>query len=255
MIRKPPVQTDTLFDQTNVTSPSPDLVTVAVSSYNYARFLPECLESIEAQHHSSLDIIVVDDVSPSDDSVAVVHEWLSQHAARFGRALLLKHRRNQGLAQSRNTAFAHARSEYVFVIDSDNAIYPRAVSRLYEVAKGEGFAGAYSQLEIFDAARGLGSADIWRQEWLRRGNYIDAMALVSKSAWTKVGGYSDRQGWEDYDLWCKFIEEGLTAAFVPEILCRYRRHQGSMGDTTTRAQYAEMIIEMTRHHPWLDLRL
>ena len=36
------------------------------------------------------------------------------------------------------------------------------------------------------------------------GNYIDAMALVSKEAWAMVGGYDHvRYGWEDYDFWSR----------------------------------------------------
>jgi hypothetical protein len=36
---------------------------------------------------------------------------------------------------------------------------------------------------------------------LFRGNYIDALGLISKAAWSYVGGYDHvRTGWEDYDL-------------------------------------------------------
>ena len=38
-----------------------DLVSVCVSLFNYARFLPECLDSIRAQRHRPLELIVVDD--------------------------------------------------------------------------------------------------------------------------------------------------------------------------------------------------
>ena len=48
---------------------------------------------------------MVDDVSTADDLVAVAGEWMQEHARRFSRVLLLRHRRNQGLAQARNTAF------------------------------------------------------------------------------------------------------------------------------------------------------
>ena len=42
------------------------------------------------------------------------------------------------------------------------------------------------------------------------------MALIRKSAWERVGGYAlfEVEGWEDYDLWCKFIEEGFEAVFA-----------------------------------------
>ena len=208
---------------------SPDLITVAVSLYNYAHFLPNCLDSIRAQRHPDLELVIVDDFSANDNSIGVARDWLQAHGERFARVSLLRHRRNQGLAQARNTGFAHALGNYVFVIDADNEIYPRAVGRLHQALLTSGAGAAYCQLEIFGSKHTVGAADVWRPQWLRHGNYIDAMALVSHSAWQDVGGYTHIDGgWEDYDFWCKFVEQGYLAAFVPEILCRYRIHDTSM---------------------------
>lgn len=252
MIHAP--HTDILFEHTYSPDPLPDLVTVAVSLYNYARFLPDCLDSVLAQRHPHLEVIVVDDVSTEDDSVAVARDWLQAHGPRFARVSLLRHRRNQGLAQARNTAFAHARGDHVFVLDADNAIYPRAIGRLHQAIATSGAAAAYTQHELFGKRRSVGLADIWQPQWLRPGNYIDAMALVSREAWRDVGGYTHLDGgWEDYDFWCKFVEQGYEAAFVPETLCRYRIHGTSMLRTETARSYDALFIEMTMRHPWLAL--
>ncbi len=246
--------TEILFDSLRDTEPSPDLVTVAVSLFNYARFVPDCLDSILAQRHQALELVVVDDASTADDSVDVVRQWMEQQASRFSRTLLLQHKRNQGLAQARNTAFRHGRGRAVFVIDADNEIYPRAIGRLYAAMTTSGAAATYSQHEIFGNRRGTGLSDIWHPEWLRHGNYIDAMALVSRRAWLDVGGYTHIEGgWEDYDFWCKFIEQGYVAAFVPEMLCRYRVHGTSMLRTETARSYDAVFIEMTLRHPWMQL--
>jgi glycosyltransferase involved in cell wall biosynthesis len=245
---------DTIFEWTNQTEPPPDLVTVAVSLFNYARFLPDCLDSVAAQRHAAIELVVVDDASTDNESVSVARDWMQGHAERFGRVLLLRHRRNQGLAQTRNTAFEHAHGANVFVLDADNLIYPRAIGRLQQAIEDGGFAAVYTQLELFGAQTGLGLADIWQPEWLRRGNHIDAMALVSAHAWRDVGGYTHMDGgWEDYDFWCKFVEQGFVAGFVPEVLCRYRVHPGSMLRAETSRVYSDLFVEMTLRHPWLAL--
>lgn len=247
-------QSETVFDHVRDAEVPSDLVTVAVSLYNYAQFLPDCLDSVLAQRHAAIELVVVDDVSVEDDSVAVASAWMREHAERFSRVLLLRHGRNQGLAQARNTAFRHARASHVFVMDADNMIYPRAVGRLRQAIETSGAAAAYTQTELFGTKRSVGLADIFHPEWLRHGNYIDAMALVSRSAWRDVGGYTHIEGgWEDYDLWCKFIEQGYVAAFVPEMLCRYRVHQTSMLRTETARSYDSVFVEMTMRHPWMKL--
>lgn len=246
--------TETIFAHVRDRDPPPGLVTVAVSLFNYAQFVTDCLDSVAAQRHEPLELIVVDDQSEADDSIDVTRAWMERHAPRFARTLLLRHRRNQGLAQVRNTAFRHARASRVFVLDADNEIYPRAIGRLHAAMDTSGAAATYSQHEIFGTRRGTGLSDIWRPEWLRHGNYIDAMALVSRRAWLDVAGYTHIEGgWEDYDFWCKFIEQGYVAAFVPEMLCRYRVHGSSMLRTETARSYDAVFVEMTMRHPWMRL--
>jgi glycosyltransferase involved in cell wall biosynthesis len=247
------VPVEVAFERVNFASIPSDLVTVGISLYNYARFVPYCLESILGQRHPHLDLIVVDDASAKDNSLEVAHSWLLANAESFARVQLLRHVCNQGLAEARNTAFTYARSELVFVMDADNMIYPRAISRLYEVMRDREFDAAYTQLEFFGSEQRLGLADIWQRERFVSGNYVDAMALVAKGAWEGVGGYAHCEGWEDYDFWCKFLERGLTAAYVPEILCRYRVHPGSMLRTDSVKAYQQNVVQMRMRHPWLSI--
>lgn len=244
--------TEVIFESENAVAPR-DVISVAVSLFNYERFIAECLSSIAGQNYSHLELIVVDDHSERDRSVDVSLEWMREHSNRFSRTLLLRHLQNQGLAEARNTAFRHAHGDCVFVIDADNVLYPRAISRLSDVLRRGGFGGAYSQLEFFGDQQSLGHADIWDPEQLKFGNYIDAMALISKEAWERVGGYTHMDGWEDYEFWCKFVENGIEAAYVPEILCRYRVHGSSMMRTETIQRHRQIHVDITLAHPWLKL--
>jgi glycosyltransferase involved in cell wall biosynthesis len=249
------IDVDTLFDTQGMPSyGSGDVcVSVIVTLFNYGKFLPECLTSVAAQTHGRLELIVVDDCS-GDDSVKIAIAWLEQNASRFERARLRSHKKNQGLSQARNTAFAASRGPYVFVLDADNLIYPRAISRLLEALQDANAAVAYSQLEMFDEAWGLGLADVWNRDYFKRSNYVDAMALVAKFAWAEVGGYTPMdQGWEDYDLWCKFIERDFQGIFVPEILSRYRVHAASMLRTVTNVASSRVRHAMISMHPWLEM--
>ena len=77
---------------------------MVVSLYNYAGRIEEALNSVAEQTETALELVVVDDVS-TDDGVEVVRAWMQAHQTRFSRCLLLRHRRNSGLAAARNTAF------------------------------------------------------------------------------------------------------------------------------------------------------
>ena len=233
---------------------SADCVTVAISLFNYGAFIRECLDSVHAQTHQSLDLIVVDDASDKDDSLEIAHRWMREHQQRFRRCLLLQHACNRGLAETRNSAFRLAETEAVFVLDADNFIYPRAIARLDAALRGAPYGAAYSQLVFFGDQGRLGYADVWSKERFKVGNYVDAMSLVRADVWRRVDGYTHLEGgWEDYDFWCKCVENDVEAIFVPELLCCYRVHGSSMLRTDHQRHVDALASVMLIRHPWLDI--
>lgn len=231
-------------------------VTVIVTLYNYASVVREALDSVAAQTLKTLDLVVVEDRS-TDESFDSVLAWMKENHLRFESCRLVRNDWNYGLATSRNIALAQVRTDYVMVLDADNALLPTAVERLLRAVRASGDTAAYSQLELFGEVSAVGDAGPWDPERLSRGNYIDAMALFQTLAIRQCGGYDlfEVSGWEDYDLWCKFHERGFVATFVPQILCRYRVHGSSMLRAETNAEIATVTSEMFRRHPWLKLPL
>jgi GT2 family glycosyltransferase len=114
-----------------VTVPTPP-VSVIIPNYNYARTLGMCLESLRAQTHQPLEIIVVDDGS-TDDSVAV--------AESFG-AQVLRTGCNLGPPGARNLGAAHARGEVLLFVDSDVALEPDATATALDILRSEPRTGA-----------------------------------------------------------------------------------------------------------------
>lgn len=226
-----------------------NLVSVCVTNFNYSRYLLKCLSSIFEQTHDNLDLVIVDDCSKDDDSIEVARAWVEGNHHRFYRATLRSHGRNQGPSESRNTAFRIALGNAVFVMDSDNQIYPRAIARLHSAMKDGEFSATYSQLEVFGDRRGIGSADIWDPAAMAANNYVDVMALIKKRAWEKVDGYSHiDEGWEDYDFWLKFITHKLSVGYVPEVLCRYRVHDKSRTAVEAHAHHQTLERLMDLRH-------
>jgi glycosyltransferase involved in cell wall biosynthesis len=232
-------------------------VTVAITLYNYGHTVVSALESVRAQHLADIDLVVVDDGS-TDDGDALVVEWMSRHAPRFGRCVLVRHGQNQGLAGARNQAFQMAATPFVFVLDADNQLYPRCLHRCLELAERSDADAVYTLIEVFGDERGIMGTDLWDVQSLVRQNYIDAMALVRRTAWRTVGGYRrmPAQGWEDYDFWLKFAEAGLAVHRLPEILCRYRKHHQSMlrQETNAAENIGRLRDDMRLHHPAFESR-
>jgi len=209
-------------------------LTVIISLFNYQQYIKECLESVKKQTLKSFDLLVVDDCS-QDNSTTVVKNWMRENHSRFNRCSLLRHKQNMGLAQTRNTAIDQASTPFVFVLDADNALYPRCLERHMAVLSDCDASFSYSYLEVFGAVKGLQNTILWDKKILQFGNMVDAMVMLRKSAWEQAGGYSimEVMGWEDYDLWFKIARNGGWGILIPEILARYRVHTKSMLRTIT----------------------
>jgi glycosyltransferase involved in cell wall biosynthesis len=231
-------------------------VSICISLYNYEKHILETLESIYKQTLSCLDLIIVDDGS-RDQSADLAQQWLESKQSRFNKVVLVQHRHNSGLASARNTALCFVTSPYVMILDADNHLYPYCIERCLEAIEAAKVEFAYPLIEKFGDVSGVMGNLVWSKQRLAQENYIDAMALLNRAALLSVGGYSHMSvtGWEDYDLWCKFVEQGYEGVLVPEILARYRVHSSSMLNRTThqRQNVLRLHEDMKQRHPWLQL--
>ena len=227
-------------------------VSVVVSLYNYAAVVVDTLSSVAASDDINFELIVVEDHA-TDDSRAVVQRFIDDHPT-VPMTLIAKDA-NAGLAAARNTGFEHARAPLVMVMDADNTIYPTCLRKLAD-ALGDNpeVDAAYAILEDFGDQRNIRSALAWDVGRLCRANYIDAQAMLRKTAWQRLGGYRADDdlvyGWEDWDLWLRLAAKGGRAMLVTQILGRYRVQHGSMIALTNLAT-DDAIAAMRIRYPTL----
>jgi glycosyltransferase involved in cell wall biosynthesis len=91
------------------------LVSVVMPVWNGAAFLGEAIESVLAQAHRPLEIVVVDDGS-TDGSGGI--------AARFGNLVRCHRQENRGAAAARNRGVALARGPSIAFLDADDLYEP-----------------------------------------------------------------------------------------------------------------------------------
>ena len=93
-------------------------VSVIVPVYNVEKYLARCIQSILAQKHTNLEIILVDDGSP-DSSGKIIDTF----AEKDGRIIPV-HKQNGGVSSDRNAGLDVASGEYVLFVDADDHIEP-----------------------------------------------------------------------------------------------------------------------------------
>lgn len=103
-------------------------ISVIVPAYNNAPWLPATLDSILAQSHQNLEIIVVDDGS-TDDTAAV----LQTYAEKDPRIHPIR-KANGGVTSARLLGVAESTGDWIGFVDGDDIIEPQMYARLLENA-------------------------------------------------------------------------------------------------------------------------
>lgn len=116
----------------------PRLVSIIVNNYNYARFLPEAIESALGQFHPAVEVIVVDDGS-TDDSVKVIRSY----AKRVKPVL----KANGGQASAFNSGFRESRGDVVIFLDADDVLMETAAERALAAIDSPGVAKVHWPLK------------------------------------------------------------------------------------------------------------
>ena len=231
-------------------------VTVVIPLYNYADYIVEALDSVKAQTLPALDLVVVDDAS-TDASPTVAVEWARHNCSRFNRVTILRNIVNSGLGPTRNAAIDAADTLYVMPLDADNRLLPACCEACLRAIRASNAAFVYPVIRQFGDADSLMGTHGFDPLRFIGGNYIDAMALMSKETWSAAGGYGDlRLGWEDFDLWCQLAELGLHGhSLGGEPLAEYRVHGSSLLQTTTlkTENASKAIALLERRHGWLSI--
>lgn len=99
-------------------------ISVIIPMYNSETFIRQCLCSVTCQTYQNLEILVIDDGS-EDGGAAICREL----AESDDRVRVLR-QENKGVSAARNHGIAAASGEYVFFLDSDDAIHFRLLEEL-----------------------------------------------------------------------------------------------------------------------------
>ena len=109
------------------------LVTIGIPVYNVEPYIEKCLLSVLNQTYTNLEILVVDDLG-TDHSMEIVDSLQKSHP-HGGLIRIVRHNKNQGIGEARNTAIRECKGKYLYFIDSDDYMELNTVQLLVEQAE------------------------------------------------------------------------------------------------------------------------
>ena len=99
--------------------------TIVTASYNYARFIGECLQSVASQEGVTFEHLVMD-AGSKDDTAEVVGRF--PHAQFFQEP-------DKGMTDGINKGFRRAQGRWVMWLNADDRLKPGALKAVKEFAE------------------------------------------------------------------------------------------------------------------------
>jgi glycosyltransferase involved in cell wall biosynthesis len=192
--------------------PSP-LVSVVVGTFNGGRYLGEALDSVLAQDHPAVEMIVVDDGS-TDATPEIVAGYSGLRSIR---------QPNRGQGAAKNSGVAAARGELIAFLDHDDVWFPAKLSRqVAALAARPDAAGALARLEV------RLEPGVPHPPWLTRAReypwFPPSSWLLRRAALDQIGPFEEQSVNPDFDWMLRARDAGAEFEIVEGPLGAYRFH-------------------------------
>jgi len=208
--------------------------TVIITSFNYAEYLRQAIDSVLAQTDTDFELLIVDDGS-TDESAAYAGAYLDPRI----QVVVQPHR---GTGAARNAGLRAARGRYIAFLDADDVWVPEKLAMQSELLDRRADIGlVYACFGVIDADRRMLSSGrsffgakpsgaIFRH--LLTGNVIGTPSTIcfrrdmvadGQLAFDETGAYS-----EDWHFYLR-TALGTRIHYLPRTLAYHRQHSRNMG--------------------------
>ena len=156
---------------------NPPLVSVVITSYNYARFIEDALESVSRQTYRPLECIVIDDCS-TDNSVEVTEAFFAKKRSQNDGVnySLYSTGKNSGQLAAFQLGIKKSAGVFINFLDADDFLFPDFVSTHVQVHMEHLVAFTFNEPVEIDADNQVrsftsNSGDVYQHLDLQRQNY------------------------------------------------------------------------------------
>lgn len=231
---------------------STPFISIIIPVYNHSQYVQDCIESVIAQDHGNIELIIIDDGS-TDDSVAVIEPLLPACRKRFAR-FEFRSLPNKGLAATLNEGLDWAEGDYFSALASDDVIMPDKTTRLLAAIEDEpDVAGVFSGCEYIDESGQVIGSDSHSLAYFtfddvlaHRHSLQASTQLLRTDRVRATGGYLEGVFIEDWYMWLKLTETGDSLKNIPDLLAQYRYHSTNI--SKQRDQMFEARKQILDHY-------
>ena len=199
-------------------------VSVLTTVYNRAKFLGECIESVQQSKFKDYEHIIVDDGS-TDDSVAIARHY----AKKNPKIKIFVNDDNLGDYPNRNQAAKYAKGKYLKYLDADDLhgewILNVMVAAMEQFpSAGLGIIDHGKNVPIFPTLlKGREAQHSYYSGARRIFDRSPINAIIKKDIFDQIGGFTGKRMVGDFEAW-HLLSEIADVVVIPNGHAHYRVH-------------------------------
>lgn len=221
------------------------MVSIIVTCYKLAEYLPETLDSIMSQTYQEWECIIVDDGSPDN-----TREIANAYSEKDSRIKYI-YQENHGVSVARNNGVANSTGEYILPLDADDIIAPTYLEKAVGFLDNhKDYKLVYCKAKLFGEINKDWLLPEYSYEELRWTNMIFNASVFRKTDFLTAGGYNEnmKKGLEDWDFLLSLLGPKDIVFQIPETLFFYRIRKNSKTETAHKNdQYLKRQVFL--NHP------
>ncbi len=185
----------------------PVWISIVVPVYDAkTRYLEDIVRSFDEQGIEGVELILVDDCSPSEDT----RRWLAQRQGTRSDLKIVFSENNGGISAATNIGISHAEGEWVTLLDHDDLVAPHALRVIARAIQQNPNAKFFytdeihvnDELEIQDVML----KPAYDPVLLSGVNYINHFSIYRRDRMNEIGGLRlGYEGSQDYDLLLRYL--------------------------------------------------
>lgn len=225
-----------------MTNQTQKFISVVMATYNSEKYLAESIQSVICQTHENFELIIVNDNS-SDLSDEIIRDF----AEKDHRIVHLSNHRNMRQSATRNRAIEIAKGEFIVIVDSDDIClsdrFEKQLNHFSDHPECDVLGTSYS---IFfdtkvDECQSVVSANI---DDIYGGKPLvhNPTCMIRRSVFTVHGSFNSKyDDAEDYELWSRWLAQGVIFNNIPDVLYKKRIHEDCVSLTKIKRQLYLML--------------
>lgn len=246
------------------------MISIIIPSYNHARYIGRCIESVLEQTHADWELIVIDDGSKdaSNDIIASYRDKRITHLRQ----------ENQGAHNTINRGLGLAKGEFLAILNSDDEYYPQRLERCmahFSANPADALVSTWIEI-VDDESRTLGIKQAWAnmEPWPVRNrdrsfaatddyalnalmsNFVATTSnmVFRRELLEEIGGMRNLRFAHDWDFLLRVCSK-YSCKNLEEPLLRYRIHQSNTISSNRQAMLFEICWIIAANIDLLSERL